>query len=177
MDDQIPAVKWSLSLLFKGRREELTPLSDAFFKALGTHAARKRVLFADDEEAILDVMQVLAPKLKMDLTVARSNADLRKALNEDADFDLVILDWLLLNGYSTEVYEELISKRPKTFVIFVTSYEVGEVSRAVHKIGPAPVYAKVDVLNAGFMSHMLWQGGIRALQDPASLFAAHNGTG
>lgn len=120
----------------------------------------KKILFADDDEAIGILAHQLEEILRMEVTVTRTVAATKAALR-DGEFDVVILDFRLLNGNATPVYEELVSTKPKVRVVFITGLDLDRVSAEVHRIGPAPVYPKPQVFNLGFLVNLLGQLGIR----------------
>lgn len=120
---------------------------------------QKHVLFADDDPSFGELVLRWQKQLKMQITWARSNAEIRELL-KTRTFDVAILDFTLLNGNSTPIYELLSSKSPKTYVIFITGGSIDEVSAVVGKIGPAPIHNKSDVGNPGFLVNMLRYAGI-----------------
>ncbi len=140
------------------RPPRTTPLSDEFMRL--ARARVKTVLFADDDPAIGEMILRVESMLAMDVTVVRSAAEAKRLITE-RDFDAVILDYRLLNGSSVPVYEDLVSRSPKTYVVFITGGSLDQVSNEVHKIGPAPIYPKPEALNLGFFVNLLGQIGIR----------------
>lgn len=119
----------------------------------------KRVLFVDDDPVLGQLIAEWAPTLRVNVVLARSKAEVRKIL-ETQSFDVAILDYRLLNGLSTPLYEEFVSRFPKTYVIFITGGSLDEVSASVHRIGPAPIFPKVDFANPAWLLNLLKQAGV-----------------
>ncbi len=121
--------------------------------------AVKSMLFADDDPSFGQMISEWSTLLKAKITWARSNAEVMKLL-ETQSFDIAILYYRLMNCIAAPLYEELISRFPKTYVIFVTNGSLDEVSSSIHKIGPAPVYQKIDFSNPGWLMNQFRQLGV-----------------
>jgi CheY-like chemotaxis protein len=60
-----------------------------------THSSTKRVLVADDDPVVLDMVQVLAEREGFDVVTARDGREAYKVLHKDSDFQVVILDMVM----------------------------------------------------------------------------------
>jgi DNA-binding response OmpR family regulator len=121
---------------------------------------QRTVLFADDDPSIQNVVWALTTVFAMELTVVGTCAELKTIL-EKRSFDIVILDFMLSNGDSANIYREQLSKCPGTQVVFITGRSLDEVSTKVHEAGPAMVFPKPAAFSLPFMVHLLAQMGVR----------------
>jgi DNA-binding NtrC family response regulator len=147
------------------KRTEYTSLTDQLQAAMTSSI--KRVLFADDDPGISEIMTQLERRMGMEVTIAPSTAEAQRLIGEEV-YDIAILDYRLLNGNSVPVYQRILSERPKTLVVFITGGSLDEVAEVVHRVGPAPVYAKPNVLNLHFLVHLLARLGVNARHISAS---------
>lgn len=109
-----------------------------------------KVLIIEDEKAMSDLITIKFNVEGFEVVQAFSLAEAKSKLATQAPFDLVLLDYLLPDGNSTELLRE-ISKNPKTAntpVVLMTNYIEDVNMEQMKSLGVKDVFAKYQVVPA-----------------------------
>jgi CheY-like chemotaxis protein len=86
----------------------------------------ERILFVDDEDAMVDLGKQLLEKLGYEVVVRTSSVEALELFRKKPDrFDLVITDMTMPNMTGDRFAKELIEIRPETPIIICTGYSEG----------------------------------------------------
>jgi DNA-binding NtrC family response regulator len=87
---------------------------------LGGH---ERVLFVDDEKAIVEIAQGIIERLGYEVEVRTSSIEAREMFRANPDrFDLVITDMTMPNMTGDKLAQEILSLRPEMPIILCTGF-------------------------------------------------------
>jgi two-component system, response regulator RegA len=81
----------------------------------------KRVLLVDDDASNRLTMSVLLEEEDFHVSSAESRADAERILAEPADYDLVLLDHSLGDGFGTELIPVIRSRLPKAKIVAMSA--------------------------------------------------------
>lgn len=125
-----------------------------------------RILFLDDDKNLRDLMAVVCSQYHVILVIAETIKEAIIIATEQGPFDAMILDVRLSNGTGLDFYAYVMSKWPRTHVVFLTGYSSPELCEKVERIGPARVHTKGNVMAQPFLTALFAQWGIPPVVGP-----------
>ncbi len=102
---------------------------------LTSSGGRGRVLVVDDEPVIQDVLRSLLEKAGYQARVLPDAASARELLENDGDWDLLLLDFMLPDADGLEVLKFARKLRPDMVVVMITAYGTVENAVSAMKLG------------------------------------------
>jgi CheY-like chemotaxis protein len=144
--------------LLRYRKRDEKSLVDKLTETLEEQKRRenrpKRILFVEDDDNFREIFEHLThPKFEVEIESAKTTGEAKRKI-EAGQFDAALLDVRVTNGDGIWFYNFIVQRWPNIEVVFLTGYDSESLRRKIEKVGPARVFSKDRLLNAGFLSQL-----------------------
>lgn len=144
-----------MNLLPFGRRRE--PRASVLEKIYAQLARPKVVLFVDDNDMMREYFErVVSQRFSVYIVTAATTEEARTVL-QDMRVDAVILDWMLAQETTLELYREIVGKWPNMEVCFLTGRNEDAVRGQIEDVGCARVFSKDRIRDLDFVGRLFTQ--------------------
>ncbi len=152
-------ISWFMNAFTKSGEKE--PLSKKLENALhADRRATRKILIVDDDDMLCELMKKKAAEFHAEIVSVGTIYHARVLFDQGDQFDGVILDARLTNGNGVALYADIMRRKLRIPVVFLTGYDGTAFRREVQTVGPAAVFTKDALFEGDFFVDLLEQFGV-----------------